>query len=172
MQHDAERHMACSASLECDGLVSPDYASFSPSATNNRYLLDNAFLSCHRSALVFRAEIERPAARGESGFLIGSTRQIWPDPHSLSAARRAAADRAVSGLAWGADGEAGPRQEEDHRAAERAEAGHHPPRRHPRPRPERQTQTLRHPLARRRARGMGGETAQAPEPRTLQGLCG
>ena len=34
----------------------------------------------------------------------------------LTAARRAAADRAVSGLAWRADGEADPREEEAHRA--------------------------------------------------------
>jgi len=44
---------------------------------------------------------------------------------------------------------------EANRVAQRAEAGHHPPRRYPRSRPRREAQTIRHPLARRRAGALG-----------------
>src|SRR5205823_4276326 len=85
---------------------------------------------------------------------------VQADAVSLSAPRRATVDRAVPGLAWRPNGEADPRQEAAHRALERAEAGHHTPRRDSGARPERKTQTLQHPLAWSRARTVGGEAAE------------
>ena len=74
-------------------------------------------------------------------------------------ARRAGGDCAVSGLGERAAGAGDPGEAEGDRAAQRAEAGHHPPRRHPRPRPLRPPQTLRHPLARRHSAALGGAAA-------------
>ena len=76
-------------------------------------------------------------------------------------ARRAGGDCAVSGLGERAAGAGDPGEAEGDRAAQRAEAGHHPPRRHPRPRPLRPPQTLRHPLARRHSAALGGAAAEA-----------
>ena len=54
-----------------------------------------------------------------------------------------------------ADSALHPRQAEADQAAGGAEAGHHPPRRHPRPRPQRPPQALRRGVARRRAGALG-----------------
>ena len=54
-----------------------------------------------------------------------------------------------------------PRQAEADQAAGGAEAGHHPPRRHPRPRPQRPPQALRRGVAGRRAGALGGRRAEA-----------
>ena len=80
---------------------------------------------------------------------------------ATSPARRAGGDCAVSGLGERAAGAGDPGEAEGDRAAQRAEAGHHPPRRHPRPRPLRPPQTLRHPLARRHSAALGGATLEA-----------
>ncbi len=73
---------------------------------------------------------------------LGCIEAILPPPMEQEASC------ALSGLGEWAAGARDPGQAQDHRAAQRAEASHHPPRRHPRPRPPCQTQGLRHPLAR------------------------
>ena len=72
-----------------------------------------------------------------------------------SPARRTGGDCAISGLGERATGAGDPGEAEGDRAAQRAETGHHPPRRHARPRPLRPSQTLRHPLARRHSAALG-----------------
>jgi hypothetical protein len=73
---------------------------------------------------------------------------------------RAGGDCAVLGLGERAAGAGDPGEAEGDRAAQRAEAGYHPPRHHSRPRPCRPAQTLWHPLAREHSAALGYATAE------------
>ena len=108
----------------------------------------------------------RPSANQKATMGRGTTvKHIYPDeikhllfplpPVSEQAAIVRSLDWANGRLERAIRGEA-----EGDRAAQRAEAGHHPPCRHPRPRPRGPFQTLRHPLARRHSAALGGAAAQ------------
>ena len=93
------------------------------------------------------------------------SRTILGNEVATASALRTGGDRAVSGLGERAAGAGDPGETEGDRAAQRAEAGYHPPRRHPRPRPLRSPQTLRHPVARRHSAALGGAEVETSDQR-------
>ena len=122
-----------------DGLVSPAYVVARPFPETDGRL----FLRMSSGLPHYMGEVDkfsRGIVRTETGST-GTASSKCPRPfrRPTSSGYRPLLDQ-LTGASAAASA---PRR--SYRAAERAEAGHHPPRRHPRPRPERQAQALRHP---------------------------
>ena len=141
-----------------DGLVSPAYVVAQPYPVPSQF-----FVTLFRTARLHVGidNCSRGIRQGPQSAVLERTSSRFRRP---PAARRAGGDCAVSGLGERAAGAGDPGEAEGDRAAQRAEAGHHPPRRHPRPRPLRPPQTLRHPLARRHSAALGDTATQVTMP--------
>ena len=126
----------------CDGIVSSAYFVFDSRISNHAF---GQKLLRSKPYVAHFGQASDGVRVGQWDLSIPGMRQI---PVLVPTPRRTSGHRAVSGPREPEDRRLHPRQAEADWAAERAEASHHPPRRHLRPQPRPHPQALRYSLAR------------------------